>query len=316
MGRRRGAVAVSVLILVLSIFIKIRRDQFAGIGLRLRTQILSSQRSSSNSSSRLVNSFELSILESIPVPVRKYFLYALPEPRTAFNKGYIEQRGDFAISSGQWSPFTAKQIFTAGELPPAFVWSADISMGKTYPLSSVTVSVIDSYAKGGGGLRASVLQLITVAEDVGSREVLEGTLMRYLAEAVWYPTALVPSQHGNTKIGWESLPPTEKGLAQGLDDRAKVTLTDAGVSVSIDCQFDGAGQIVRMSSLRYKSNNGGTGYTLTPWYCIMRDYALVKGGEVRVPFNATVGWINDNGKEEPYYIGTVVKLLYDDDMPQ
>ena len=54
--------------------------------------------------------------------------------------------------------------------------------------------VHDTFIGGEGRLHASMLGLFTVADVQGGGEIARGELMRYLAEAIWYPTALLPSQ--------------------------------------------------------------------------------------------------------------------------
>ena len=63
-------------------------------------------------------------------------------------------------------------------------------------LPGLVVRVHDSYIAGVGTLHAALLGFFTVAEVQGCGEIARGELMRYFAEAVWYPTALLPSQPG------------------------------------------------------------------------------------------------------------------------
>ncbi|WP_425532220.1 DUF6920 family protein [Aromatoleum anaerobium] len=48
-------------------------------------------------------------------------------------------------------------------------------------------------ALGVGSGQAQLLSAVTVASDRDKPELNSGSLHRYLAEAVWYPTALLPS---------------------------------------------------------------------------------------------------------------------------
>ena len=70
----------------------------------------------------------------------------------------------------------------------------------------------DAYVAGEGLLYAAPLGLFTVMDVSGQPGVAEGELMRFFAEAAWYPTALLPSQG----VRWEA-----------MDDRtARATLAD------------------------------------------------------------------------------------------
>lgn len=60
-------------------------------------------------------------------------------------------------------------------------------------LPGLPARVHDAYVAGEGILHASLLGLFTVADLRGTDYIAEGELMRFFAEAAWYPTALLPS---------------------------------------------------------------------------------------------------------------------------
>jgi len=67
--------------------------------------------------------------------------------------------------------------------------------------------------------------------------------MRFLAEAVWYPTALLPSQG----VHWEAID----------DVSAKARLTDGAITVSLDFRFDGNGLVTgTRAAARHRMVNG------------------------------------------------------------
>ena len=68
-------------------------------------------------------------------------------------------------------------------------------------------------------MHAALLGLVTLADIRGTSEVAQGELLRFLAEAAWYPTALLPSQG----VRWEAL--------DGISARA--TLTDGATMVAL-----------------------------------------------------------------------------------
>lgn len=68
-----------------------------------------------------------------------------------------------------------------------FVWDARVRIA---PL--LHIHVRDAYADGEGNGAVSLLSAITVAEKRGGTTLNAGELYRYLAEGVWYPTALLP----------------------------------------------------------------------------------------------------------------------------
>ena len=91
------------------------------------------------------------------------------------------------------------------------------------------VFVHDAYVAGEGVLHAALFGLITVADLRGTPEMAEGELMRFLAEAAWYPTALLPSQG----VRWDAMD----------DTSASASLVDAATTVSLEFRFDAEGLI-------------------------------------------------------------------------
>lgn len=59
-------------------------------------------------------------------------------------------------------------------------------------LPLVHVRIRDTYADGVGTGRVQVLSAMTLACDSYRPELNSASVHRYLAEAVWYPTALLP----------------------------------------------------------------------------------------------------------------------------
>jgi hypothetical protein len=136
--------------------------------------------------------------------------------------------------------------------------------------------VRDAYVDGNGLLRVSAFGVLTLAEAPPSPAIAEGELMRFLAEAPWYPTALLPSP----SLVWSAAGP----------DRALATLTDRGRSVEAQFRFDAAGDVsaVHAQARPYRTRRG---YRQLAWEGRFFDHAVRQG--LRVPERAAVGWIVD-----------------------
>ena len=65
----------------------------------------------------------------------------------------------------------------------------------------LNVLVHDAYIAGEEFLQADLLGLVTLADIRDTSEAAQGEQMRFLAEAAWYPTALLPSQG----VRWEAI---------------------------------------------------------------------------------------------------------------
>jgi len=224
-------------------------------------------------------------IESLPPPVQRYFRAVLQDGQAMVSSVRLSQQGQFRQneSKDSWQPFRATQFVTIQ--PPGFDWDARIRMAP-----GAHVYVQDAYALGVGSLHAAVLGLVTVADMHGTPETARGELMRYLAEAPWYPTALLPCQG----VRWE-----------GIDDTsARATLTDGGTTVSLEFRFDADGLITTAwAPSRPRSTTESA-----PWLCRVRSYAQRAG--MRVPLEGQVEWQLPNGPA-PYWRGRLTGIDYE-----
>lgn len=213
-------------------------------------------------------------LEGLPAPVVRYFKFALTPGQEIYHRGWIRQSGTFRAGGleSSWSPFTADQAFAANS--PGFIWDASIRMSPLAP-----VRVRDSYLEGEGATLARMGGLLTLANVKGTPEAAAGALQRWLAEAVWCPTLLLPSE----TLAWE---PIDENQA-----RAIVTDTAHGVLVSLEFTFGEHGEIVRCyTPSRYRDKSP------TPWEGTYRNYVSRNG--MMVPQDSEVAWILPEGRLE------------------
>ncbi|MGH7411584.1 MAG: DUF6920 family protein [Candidatus Methylomirabilis sp.] len=199
----------------------------------------------------------------------------------------LRSRSDLLSEAKEsWGPFQATQMVTVQ--PPAFDWEARIAWAP-----GVTMFVRDAYAAGTGSLHAAAFGLVTVADQRGTPELAQGELMRYLAEAAWYPTALLPSGG----VRWEAID----------DSTARASFTDGATSVALDFRFDQEGLITRVRSPgRYRDVNGVQ--TLMPWQGRFRRYAQRSG--MRIPLEGEVEWVMPTGPL-PYWRGRITDIVYE-----
>ena len=227
-------------------------------------------------------------MRALPEPVARYFARVLTPGQPPIRAARVEQEGEFRAGGADaaWSPFTAVQHFAAS--PPGFVWNARIRMA---PLLSVRVR--DGYVGGTGEMRARLAGLLPVVDRSGGPGLNAGALHRWLAEAVWLPTALLPGRG----VAWEAVD----------DSTARATLADGGTRVSLDFTFSPEGEIVRAYTPARARDVDGTDVP-TPWACRYRDYAWVDG--VRIPMAGEVEWILPEGPL-PYWRGRIVRVDYE-----
>lgn len=233
-------------------------------------------------------------IEGLPTPVVRYFKFALTPSQPSIQSARIEQAGQFR-SGGfgmPWQPFVAVQHFSA--TPPGFVWDATIHMAP-----SIAVRVRDCYVRGEAAIEGKIASTVPIVHQRGLTTLNTSALHRYLAEAVWFPTALLPG-HG---VSWEAID----------DGAALATLTDGATSVSLRFDFNRKGEIVgAYTPHRYRDVYGEA--IPTPWETRYREYARVDG--MMVPREGEASWILPEGTcvlEEgllSYWRGRAVNIKY------
>ncbi|RLM59874.1 hypothetical protein DVK02_00810 [Halobellus sp. Atlit-31R] len=203
----------------------------------------------------------------MPPPVERYVRSALAERKRAVDSVVLRQAGQVRTGDADspWRPFTATQYVTTD--PPGFLWDAAVRFA---PL--VSVRVRDLYVGGDGSASVSLAGAIPLDGAEASPELNEAELMRYLAEAVWYPTALLP----RAGVTWSAID----------DETAAATIECGGVSASLTFTFDGDEVRTVHSDGRYRRVDGR--YERTPWTGHWRAYEMRNG--FRVPTEGDVVW--------------------------
>ncbi len=125
--------------------------------------------------------------DGLPAPVERYLQWALPRHQR-IRLVRIRQTGRLRtdVRSSRWMSFNAQH--TIAPLATAFVWDARIAVAPF-----LHIRVRDAFLEGQGSGQVSFLSALTIASDSGTPEMNSGSLHRYLAEAPWYPSALLPS---------------------------------------------------------------------------------------------------------------------------
>jgi hypothetical protein len=227
-------------------------------------------------------------LEGLPPTVQRYFRAALTAGQSIVAAVRVAHEGQFNMGKTQakWRPFTSNQLVITRR--PGFDWDARIRMAP-----GMNVFAHDAYVAGEGTLHATLFGLINLADLRGTPEMAEGELMRFLAEAAWYPSALLPSQG----VRWEAMD----------DTSARASLADAATTVSIEFRFDAEGLINTVhAAARYRTVNGAL--VATPWQGRFWAHEVQDG--MRVPMQGEVAWLLPEGPA-PYWRGRITAIVYD-----
>ena len=228
-------------------------------------------------------------LEGLPAPVKRYFGIVLRDGQPMVAGARVRHTGTFNMGEGaedSWKPFTSDQVVVAQR--PGFDWDGRVAM-----MPGLPVRVHDAYVAGEGILHASLLGLFTVVDMRGRDEVAEGELMRFFAEAAWYPTALLPSQG----VRWEA-----------VDDRsARATLEEGDLSLTMLFTFDEEGLI---HTVRAETRGRAVGGEVVPTPWRGRFWNYEERGGMRVPLDGEVAWLPPEG-EKPYWRGHITEIFYE-----
>ena len=180
----------------------------------------------------------------------------------------------------------AKQYFSSN--PRSFVWNSSISIAP-----GLFIKVCDSYIEGKGEIFGKFLSIFTLIDEKNKKELNEGALQRYLAESVWFPTALLPSQG----VTWEVID----------EYKAKATITVSGINVSLDFEFNDTGEIISVyTPSRYREVSGK--YEPTPWMGKYSNYIDYNG--YLIPQMGRVEWHLED-QIYPYWKATIIEIVYD-----
>ena len=232
--------------------------------------------------------YDVREIEGLPAPVQRYFRSALKDGQPFIAATTFELTGTINMSATgeDWKPFTSWQRAVVQR--PGFLWNGSVAM---FP--GVAVHVHDSYIAGQGRLHAAMLGLFTVADVQGGGEIARGELMRYFAEAIWYPTALLPSQG----VHWTAVD----------ESSANATLVDGPINLTLKFRFDDAGFV---TSVHADARGAGVGkdMVMLPWACSASNYQLRDG--MMVPTRAEAAWLRPEGRK-PYFIGNLTSLAYE-----
>jgi len=208
-------------------------------------------------------------LETLPAPVQRYLATVLTPGQLLVSGVRITHSGMFNMSETgeQWRPFRSTQRVITDR--PGFLWD-----GRVRVVPGVSACVHDAYVTGTGILHVTVMGLIPVVDVRGTPEIARGELMRFLAEAAWYPTVLLPGQG----VTWSA-----------VDDRsADATLTDGETSVTLRFRF-GPDDLIEGVSTDARDRTVGDTTVPTPWDGRFTNYDRKDG--MLVPMDGDVGWV-------------------------
>ena len=219
----------------------------------------------------------------LPSLVTRYLERALPHGYARVDETVVKQLGEMWLKpGGRAIRFFASETFDVHEV--AFWWRARFRL-----LPLVSLHVVDGF-KDGRGILEGRLFGVPVMRQKGP-DVSVGEAMRYLAELVWAPHAMIANRH----LEWRE-----------VDDRTVEVVTSVGSTrAAVRLEFNAAGDIVGVRSDARPYREGKT-YVPRSWSGSFGDYALFGEG-TRIPTRGEVRWELPDGPYT-YWRGTIMSL--------
>ena len=214
------------------------------------------------------NTYAPSDFEELPPVVKAYLQKAMPQSGSKYKSISIIQSGETKLSEDDsWNQFTASQKILHNA--PSMVYTSKVDY---LPLSPVYILItlgddqtkLESYLWG--------LAPIFANQGLGFKRYL---MLRWLAEAVWHPDALLP----RGKVQWQK----EKDPIPNVR-AARVTLRHGGLKVSGQFIFTSMGgpPMIFLADPEMSGQFAGQ-----RWYCSYSDWR--RQGDLQIPFELVQG---------------------------
>ncbi|XUX00892.1 MAG: DUF6544 family protein [Dehalogenimonas sp.] len=222
-----------------------------------------------NSGAQPVNqTFDTSAISHLPAPVQRYLTKSIKKGTSYIRRLHLKQTGQMRFNQ-RWIKIEADQYYSVS--PPAFTWVAKMKLGPAW------VAARDRYSNGKGNMLISILSTFPLF-DVRGPEMDHASLLRYLSELPWLPTAFL---EGN--ITWKAID----------DQTAGATISDSGITASGIFRFNSEDEIVAfISSGRFRNDTG----KMTPWSGTWSNYREFNG--FRIPTEGNAVWNAPEGDFE------------------
>ncbi|MEO6175833.1 MAG: DUF6544 family protein [Flavobacterium circumlabens] len=224
------------------------------ISLKFRNQVKILYANTINVSDKTYTAVQLNAL---PEPVQRYFKYVLKDGMPYISLVRLKHKGVFKTNlKGRFINITGEQYFSVQK--PQFVWKG----------TTLLFTARDSFIADQGNLKVSLFNIFTVVDGKGT-EINEGEMQRWLAESVWFPTNLLPSEN----ITWIAID----------ENSAKLSFRYKEISFDFIITFNRIGEIAAMETLRFMTDN-----KRERWLCRMANYKEING--VKIPVSAEAVW--------------------------
>lgn len=217
----------------------------------------------------------------LPEVVQRYLRYSQVVGKEPIRTVRLKQRGKFRQGAQHpWMKLDAEEYYSVN--PPRFVWVGTLRKAG-FPL----VRARDRYWDGKGNMQIKLGTFFTIADPTGAA-MDQASLMRYLNEMMWFPTAFLAPHVSFVPVDQTS---------------AKVTLTDGGKHVTATMYFDEEGRLTNFVAPRSRGMSGTS--ELATWSTPVSAYG--EFGGFKLPLKGKAVWKLPEGDLE--YMDVVIPAL-------
>ncbi|MCB1837366.1 MAG: hypothetical protein KDH99_07060 [Alcanivoracaceae bacterium] len=225
-------------------------------------------------------------VSGLPVPVQRYLAFAGVDPVRPVVAMHATQSGTLRtdVHATRWYAFAATHEVS---LPDRmFSWHARVRL-----FGPLGLHVRDGFRNGEGYGEVAIGKRLRIAQAQGGA-MNSAALLRYLAEAIWYPGALLPE----AGVSWTPLDAHSAQASLGVGESRAV----------LQFFFAENGAVTRVYAPA-RARKDGKHFVDTPWEASLDDYRTQQG--LTVPWRAQVGWWV-GGVLQPVWRGTLDRVTW------
>lgn len=225
------------------------------------------------------------MVEDLPEPARRYFLFTISEGTPLHTVAEISMRGLFGMgdkTNPNYIPMTAEQVLAA---PEGFIWKMSAGSG------AMRISGSDST----GWTRFWLAGIVPVARAGGTEDHRVSAFGRYVSEALfWTPAAVLPGPGKQ----WDAVD----------DTTARLTILHNGTRQSVDLTVDEQGRPVRVTLTRWSNANDDRTFRFQPFGGDLSEFREFEG--FRLPTHVEAGNLIGTDDYFPFFIADVTEVRF------
>ncbi len=211
-------------------------------------------------------------IQNEPKLIQKFYKKVVDDSSPIPNFITLNQSGEIKTEeNSNWLKIKSTEYFTSQK--PNLLWDAEIGNSKFF-----WIEIVDSYLRRKGNTLIKINSSVTIGDSWGI-EIDKSNLFKYLSEAVYFPTSLLPSKN----LKWNILD----------SNIAEIKFTDDKTSVVAKLFFNNDGTISNIETLdKFRPMNDNYKESLFTIY--FSNYK--KYNSFLIPTYCEVEWDLENGK--------------------